>query len=39
MVTILYGKCGIGLHQDNTSTQLLMKNERFLSGKKTKHIE
>ena len=28
----------IGLHQDNTSTQLLMKNGRFLSGKKTKHI-
>jgi len=28
----------IGLHQDNTSTQLLMKNGRFSSGKKTKHI-
>jgi hypothetical protein len=28
----------IGLHQDNTSIQLLMKNGRFLSGKKTKHI-
>ena len=28
----------IGLHQDNTSTQLLMKNGWFLSGKKTKHI-
>jgi hypothetical protein len=28
----------IGLHQDNMSTQLLMKNGRFLSGKKTKHI-
>ena len=27
----------IGLHQDNTSTQLLMKNGRFF-GKKTKHI-
>jgi hypothetical protein len=29
----------IGLHQDNTSTQLLMNNGRFLSGKKTKHIQ
>ena len=29
----------IGLHQDNISTQLLMKNGRFLSGKKTKHIK
>ena len=27
----------LGLHQDNTSTQLLMKNGRFF-GKKTKHI-
>jgi len=29
----------IGLHQDNTSTQLLMKNGWFLSRKKTKHIQ
>ncbi len=29
----------IGLYQDNVSTQLLMKNGRFLSGKKTKHIK
>jgi hypothetical protein len=29
----------IGLHQDNTSTQLLMNNGRFSSGKKTKHIQ
>ena len=29
----------IGLHQDNISTQLLMKNGRFSSGKKTKHIK
>ncbi len=28
----------IGLHQDNKSTQLLMTNEWFSSGKKTKHI-
>ncbi len=28
-----------GLHQDNMSTQLLMKNGRFLSGKKSKHIQ
>ena len=28
----------IGLHQDNTSTQLLMNNGWFSSGKKTKHI-
>ena len=28
----------IGLHQDNTSTQLLMTNGRFSSGRKTKHI-
>jgi len=27
----------IGLHQDNTSTQLLMTNGQFSSGKKTKH--
>ncbi len=33
-----YGVECIGLHQDNTSTQLLMTNGRFLSGKKTKHI-
>ncbi len=29
----------IGLYQDNISTQLLMKNGKFLSGKKTKHIK
>ena len=29
----------IGLHQDNTSTQLLMMNGRFLSGKKIKNIQ
>ncbi len=29
----------VGLHQDNISTQLLMKNGRFSSGKKTKHIK
>jgi hypothetical protein len=29
----------IGLYQDNTSTKLLMKNGRFLSRKKTKHIK
>ncbi len=29
----------IGLHQDNTSTQLLMNNGRFLSGENTKHIQ
>ena len=29
----------IGLYHNNTSTQLLMKNGRFLSGKKTKHIK
>jgi hypothetical protein len=28
----------IHLYQDNKSTQLLMKNEQFSSGKKTKHI-
>ncbi len=28
----------VNLNQDNMSTQLLMKNGRFLSGKKTKHI-
>jgi hypothetical protein len=31
-------KC-MGLHRDNTSTQLLIKNEWFLSGKKTKQIQ
>ncbi len=34
-----YGIASIGLHQDNSSTQLLMKNGRFSSGKKTKHIK
>ena len=34
-----YGAECIGLYQDNMSTQLLMKNGRFLSGKKTKHIK
>jgi hypothetical protein len=29
----------VGLYQDNISTQLLMKNGRFSSGKKTKHIK
>ena len=29
----------IDLHQDNTSTKLLMKNGRLSSGKKTKHIQ
>ncbi len=29
----------VGLHQDNNSMQLLMKNGRFSSGKKTKHIK
>ncbi len=28
----------IGLYKDNISTQLLMKNGKCLSGKKTKHI-
>jgi hypothetical protein len=34
-----YGAECVGLHQDNISVQLLMKNERFSSGKKTKHIK
>jgi hypothetical protein len=34
-----YGAECVGLHQDNISAQLLMKNGRFLSGKKTKHIK
>jgi hypothetical protein len=29
----------IELYQDNKSAELLMKNRRFLSGKRTKHIE
>ena len=29
----------VGLYQDNISTQLLMKNGRMSSGKKTKHIK
>jgi hypothetical protein len=29
----------VGLYQDNISSQLLMKNGQFLSGKKTKHIK
>ena len=29
----------MGLYQDNISTQLLIKNGRFSSGKKTKHIK
>ena len=29
----------VGLYQDNISTQLLIKNGRLLSGKKTKHIK
>ncbi len=29
----------IGLYQDNISTQLLIKNSRFSSGKKMKHIK
>jgi hypothetical protein len=31
-------KC-VGLYQDNISMQLLIKNGRFSSGKKTKHIK
>ena len=34
-----YGAECVGLCQDNISTQLLMKNEHFLSGKKMKHIK
>ena len=29
----------VELYQDNKSTQLLMNNGRFSSGKKTKHIK
>ena len=29
----------VGLYQDNISTQLLIKNGRLSSGKKTKHIQ
>ena len=29
----------VGLYQDNISTQLLIKNRKMLSGKKTKHIK
>jgi hypothetical protein len=29
----------VGLYQDNISTQILIKNERMSSGKKTKHIK
>jgi hypothetical protein len=29
----------IGLYQDNIGSQLLMKNGRFSSGKKTKHFK
>ena len=29
----------VGLHQDNISTQLLIKNGKMSSGKKTKHIK
>jgi hypothetical protein len=34
-----YGAECVGLHLDNISTQLLMKNGRYSSGKKTKHIK
>ena len=34
-----YNTDHVELHQDNTHTQLLMKNGKFLSGKKTKHIK
>ena len=34
-----YGAECVGLHQDNISTQLLLKNGRMSSGKKTKHIK
>jgi hypothetical protein len=34
-----YGTECIGLYQDNISTQLLIKNGRFSSGQKTKHIK
>ncbi len=29
----------VGLYQDNINTQLLIKNGKMLSGKKTKHIK
>jgi hypothetical protein len=29
----------VGLYQDNISTQLLIKNGKFSSGKKTKHVK
>jgi hypothetical protein len=29
----------VGLYQDNISTQLLIMNENFSSGKNTKHVE
>ena len=29
----------LGLYQDNISTQLLIKNGKMSSGKKTKHIK
>jgi hypothetical protein len=29
----------VGLHQDNISSQLLIKNEKMLSGKKINHIK
>ena len=29
----------VGLHQDNISAQLLIKNGKMLSGRKTKHIK
>jgi len=29
----------VGLYQDNTSMQMLIKNGRFLSGPKTKHMK
>ncbi len=29
----------VGLYQDNISTQLLIKNGKFSSGKKTKHMK
>jgi hypothetical protein len=34
-----YGAECVGLYHDNISAQLLMKNGRFSSGKKTKHIK
>jgi hypothetical protein len=29
----------VGLYQDNISTQLLIKNGKFLNGNKTKHVK